>query len=406
MALNPSPLAPQSMPPLYPVKGLRLATAASGIKYKNRDDVMLMVADAAVVVAGALTRSKTCSAAVDWCKTVLSTGQARGILVNAGNANAFTGKRGLETIHRMADATAEALGVLPDDILLASTGVIGEPMDDAKITNHLPALIASLSDDGWAAGAAAIKTTDTFAKGASQQIEINGETITITGIAKGSGMIAPDMATMLAFIATDADIAADDLAAITRQVTDESFNAITVDGDTSTSDTVLVMATGKTSSRLTGSNLTAFASALKTVMVDLAKQIVCDGEGAEKFITITVTGAEHHTAARRIGLSIANSPLVKTAIAGEDANWGRVVMAVGKSGEAADRDKLSIAIGGTVIAKNGDRVDDYDETPVAAHMKTRNIYIDVDLGLGDGAAEVWTCDLTHGYISINADYRS
>ena len=406
MALKRSPLAPQSMATLFPVKGVRLATAASGIKYKNRDDVMLMVADETVVVAGALTRSKTCSAAVDWCKTVLETGQARGILVNAGNANAFTGKRGLETVHRMASATADALGVLPDDILLASTGVIGEPMDDGKITSHLPALIAGLSDDGWAAGAAAIMTTDTFAKGASKQIDINGETITITGIAKGSGMIAPDMATMLAFIATDADIAADDLAAITRQVTDESFNAITVDGDTSTSDTVLVMATGKTSSRLKGASLEAFAAALKAVMVDLAKQIVCDGEGAEKFITITVTGAEDDAAARRVGLCIANSPLVKTAIAGEDANWGRVVMAVGKSGEAADRDRLSIAIGGTVIAQNGDRVDDYDETPVVAHMKTRHINIDVDLGIGGGRTEVWTCDLTHGYISINADYRS
>ena len=249
-------------------------------------------------------------------------------------------------------------------------------------------------------------TTDTFAKAASRKVTINGEAITITGIAKGSGMIAPDMATMLAFIGTDAKIAKDDLAAMTRQVTDESFNAITVDGDTSTSDTVIVMATGQTGLETSGDGLTQFQAALKDVMVDLAQQIVRDGEGAEKLITITITGAEDDQSARRIGLAIANSPLVKTAIAGEDANWGRVVMAVGKSGEPADRDRLSISIGGTVIAHNGDRVDDYDETPVADHMKTRDIHIDVDLGLGHGQAQVWTCDLTHGYITINADYRS
>ncbi len=406
-----SPLAPSSMPELHPVAGIKLATAASGMKYKGRDDIMLMVANDKAVVAGALTRSKTCSAAVDWCKEVLQTGTAKAVLVNAGNANAFTGKRGLASVDRMAKASADAFSaapedILPTDILLASTGVIGEPMDDEVITGYLPQLTANLSDQSWADAAAAIMTTDTFAKAASQKVTIDGETITITGIAKGSGMIAPDMATMLAFIGTDAKIAKDDLAAITRQVTDESFNAITVDGDTSTSDTVIVMATGQTGPEISGEGLTQFQAALKDVMVDLAQQIVRDGEGAEKLITITVTGAEDDQSARRIGLAIANSPLVKTAIAGEDANWGRVVMAVGKSGEPADRDRLSISIGGTVIAQNGDRVDDYDETPVAAHMKTRDIHIDVDLGLGHGQAQVWTCDLTHGYITINADYRS
>ena len=406
-----SPLAPSSMPELHAVAGIKLATAASGMKYKGRDDIMLMVADDKAVVAGALTRSKTCSAAVDWCKEVLKTGSAKAVLVNAGNANAFTGKRGLASVDRMAKASADALSVapeviLPKDILLASTGVIGEPMDDQVITGYLPQLIANLSDQSWADAAAAIMTTDTFAKAASQKVMISGETITITGVAKGSGMIAPDMATMLAFVGTDAKITKEDLAAITRQVTDESFNAITVDGDTSTSDTVIVMATGQTGPEISGDGLTQFQAALKDIMVDLAQQIVRDGEGAEKLITITVTGAEDDQSARRIGLAIANSPLVKTAIAGEDANWGRVVMAVGKSGEPADRDRLSILIGGTVIAQNGDRVDDYDETPVAAHMKTRDIKVDVDLGLGQGQAQVWTCDLTHGYITINADYRS
>ena len=401
-----SPLAPSSMPELHPVAGIKLATAASGMKYKGRDDIMLMVADDKAVVAGALTRSKTCSAAVDWCKDVLKTGTAKAILVNAGNANAFTGKRGLASVDRMAKASADAFSVAPEDILLASTGVIGEPMNDQAITGYLPKLTANLSDQSWADAAAAIMTTDTFAKAASRKVTINGEAITITGIAKGSGMIAPDMATMLAFIGTDAKISKDDLATITHQVTDESFNAITVDGDTSTSDTVIVMATGQTGLEISGDGLTQFQAALKDVMVDLAQQIVRDGEGAEKLITITITGAEDDQSARRIGLAIANSPLVKTAIAGEDANWGRVVMAVGKSGEPADRDRLSISIGGTVIAQNGDRVDEYDETPVAAHMKTRDIHIDVDLGLGHGQAQVWTCDLTHGYITINADYRS
>ena len=406
MALKTSPLAPERMADLHPVAGIQLATAASGMKYKGRDDVMLMTADNPVVVAGAVTKSKTCSAAVDWCKSVMAEGMGKAILVNAGNANAFTGQRGLDSVQRMAEATADVMSCQASHVLLASTGVIGEPLDDQLITGYLPQLKSDLAEDKWADAAAAIMTTDTFAKAASRQIEIDGVLITITGIAKGSGMIAPDMATMLAFIATDADISADDLGPITKQITDESFNAITVDGDTSTSDTVVMMATAKTGNRLSGESLEIFAKTFKAVMVDLAQQIVRDGEGAEKFITIRVKGAEDDAAARRIGLVIANSPLVKTAIAGEDANWGRIVMAVGKSGEKADRDRLSIAIGGVVIARDGNPVEGYDETPVTAHMKTRDIEIDVDLGIGSGQAEVWTCDLTHGYISINADYRS
>ncbi|MGU9961967.1 MAG: bifunctional glutamate N-acetyltransferase/amino-acid acetyltransferase ArgJ [Candidatus Puniceispirillales bacterium WSBS_2018_MAG_OTU23] len=410
-----SPLAPSKPPRLYPVDGIKLAVAASGMKYQSRNDVMLMVADDTAVVAGTLTQSKTCSAAIDWCKSVLIKGKSRAILVNAGNANAFTGKQGAASVNRCADKTAAAIDDRPDRILLASTGVIGEEMEDRLITDQLPSMTASLADDGWAAAAAAIMTTDTFAKASSTKVMIDGTNITITGIAKGSGMIAPDMATMLAFIGTDANISASDLAPITHNTTDVSFNAITVDGDTSTSDTVIVMATGKaagkTGAPLTGDGLTSFAAALKLVMVDLAQQIIRDGEGASKFVTIDVTGAigsgaKADAAARRVGLAIANSPLVKTAIAGEDANWGRVVMAVGKSGEAADRDLLSISIGNIVIAKDGQRINGFDEAPVAEHMKGQNILIAVDLGLGNGRARVWTCDLTHGYIDINADYRS
>ena len=401
-----SPLAPTASPMLHPVPGLRLATAESGLKYQGRDDVMLMVADDIATVAGAVTRSKTCSAAVDWCKSVLAGGMARGVLVNAGNANAFTGQIGANSVTTCAETMASTLDVAADQILLASTGVIGEPMDEGLILSHLPAMMTRLDGNAWGDAAKAIMTTDTFAKAASTQIELAGELITITGIAKGSGMIAPDMATMLAFIGTDAVIGAGDLAAMTSAVTDQSFNAITVDGDTSTSDTVVVMATGRTGSLLAGDDLIAFQSALLAIMEDLAQLIIRDGEGASKFITITVTGAEDDAAARRIGLAIGNSPLVKTAIAGEDANWGRVVMAVGKSGEAADRDRLKISIGGVLIAADGQRIADYDEAPVAAHMKGQEINIDVDLGLGTGRARVWSCDLTHGYIEINADYRS
>ena len=401
-----SPLAPETLGELSSVPGIKLATVATGMKYKGRDDVMLMVADTSATIAGSLTTSKTCSAAVDWCRKVLMNETGKAILVNAGNANAFTGKRGLESVDRCANAAGNSLGVNADQILLASTGVIGEPMDDQLITRRLDELIDQLDETSWHDAAKAIMTTDTFAKATSKRVEINGALITITGIAKGSGMIAPDMATMLSFIGTDANIESEELKKITKAVVDESFNGITVDGDTSTSDTVIVMASGCAGQKLDQSGLQLFKESLKDVMVDLATQIVKDGEGASKFITIDVVGAEDNDAARRIGLAIANSPLVKTAIAGEDANWGRIVMAVGKSGEYADRDKLSIAMGGVVIAKDGERVEGYDEAPVAAHMKGQNIDITVNLDIGSGTARVWTCDLTHGYIEINADYRS
>ena len=414
-----SPLAPEKMPDLLPVKGFRLAVAESGIKYQDRPDLMLLLADQPAVIAGVLTTSRTASAPVDWCRKVLEGGTARAVFVNAGNANAFTGQAGVDTVEKTALALADSIRASDGEVLLASTGVIGEPLDAGLMIRHLPAMQQSMNEaasshqdlgQDWEQAAEAIRTTDTFAKATSRRLTLNGVEVTITGIAKGSGMIAPDMATMLSFIATDAAIAPAVLQAMTRRIADRSFNAITVDSDTSTSDTVLVLASGMAGnaeiSDPASRDAEDFAAALHDLMVELAQLIVRDGEGATKFITITVAGAEDDQAARRMGLAIANSPLVKTAIAGEDANWGRIVMAVGKSGEKADRDQLSIAMGGVVIARDGQRVADYDETPVAEHMKGQEITIAVNAGVGDGAAVVWTCDLTHGYISINADYRS
>lgn len=414
-----SPLAPEKMPDLLPVKGFRLAVAESGIKYQDRPDLMLLVADQPAVIAGVLTTSRTASAPVDWCRKVLEGGTARAVFVNAGNANAFTGQAGVDTVEKTALAVADSIRASDGEVLLASTGVIGEPLDAGLMIRHLPAMQQSMNEaasshqdlgQDWEQAAEAIRTTDTFAKATSRRLTLNGVEVTITGIAKGSGMIAPDMATMLSFIATDAAIAPAVLQAMTRRIADRSFNAITVDSDTSTSDTVLVLASGMAGnaeiSDPASRDAEDFAAALHDLMVELAQLIVRDGEGATKFITITVAGAEDDQAARRMGLAIANSPLVKTAIAGEDANWGRIVMAVGKSGEKADRDQLSIAMGGVVIAQDGQRVADYDETPVAEHMKGQEITIAVNAGVGDGTAVVWTCDLTHGYISINADYRS
>ena len=414
-----SPLAPEKMPDLLPVKGFRLAVAESGIKYQDRPDLMLLVADQPAVIAGVLTTSRTASAPVDWCRKVLEGGTARAVFVNAGNANAFTGQAGVDTVEKTALAVADSIRASDGEVLLASTGVIGEPLDAGLMIRHLPAMQQSMNEaasshqdlgQDWEQAAEAIRTTDTFAKATSRRLTLNGVEVTITGIAKGSGMIAPDMATMLSFIATDAAIAPAVLQAMTRRIADQSFNAITVDSDTSTSDTVLVLASGMAGnaeiSDPASRDAEDFAAALHDLMVELAQLIVRDGEGATKFITITVAGAEDDQAARRMGLAIANSPLVKTAIAGEDANWGRIVMAVGKSGEKADRDQLSIAMGGVVIARDGQRVADYDETPVAEHMKGQEITIAVNAGVGDGTAVVWTCDLTHGYISINADYRS
>ena len=411
MGAKVSPLAPTVFHPLPALAGVRLSARECGVRYKGRKDVMLMEVAAGSTIAGVLTRSLTCSAPVDICRKHLKGGKARAILVNAGNSNAFTGKAGVDAVDRCLKATAKALKCPPREIYIASTGVIGEPLNDKAITGNLPALIKDLSADAWNDGARAIMTTDTFEKIASRTARIGDAEVTINGIAKGSGMIAPDMATMLAFVATDAKIPAGILQTLLAKAADRSFNCITVDGDTSTSDTLLLVATGqgpkhKKPASATDPILKDFRAALESLLTDLAVQVVQDGEGAEKLITIDVTGAASTAAARRIGLAIANSPLVKTAIAGEDANWGRIVMAVGKSGEKADRDKLAISIGGVEITRNGQRRPDYDETPVAAHIKTRDVHIGVDVGVGKAKARVWTCDLTHRYIEINADYRS
>ena len=414
-----SPLAPDEMPKLAAVKGVSLATAASGMKYQGRDDVLLMVFDPPAAVAGVMTRSSTAAASVDWCREVLKQGEARALLVNAGNANAFTGIKGETVALNCASAVASALSCPPQQILLASTGVIGEPMDHSLITSLVPQMVKSADNTGddntdwqkaaWRA-AEAILTTDTFAKAASRTTSIGGVQVRITGIAKGSGMIAPDMATMLGFIVTDAKIDASVLRKLLLEANEHSFNSITVDSDTSTNDTVIVAATGKADNpaptSADDSLLVDFKVALHALMVELACLIVRDGEGASKFITITINGAESEAAARRVGLAVGNSPLVKTAIAGGDANWGRIVMAVGKSGEKIIRDRLEISIGGVKITENGARHPDYREELVAEHMKGSEISIKIDLNLGDGAAVVWSCDLTKRYIEINADYRS
>lgn len=401
-----SPLAPASFPNLAPIAGLSLAVAATGVKYQNRDDLLLMAFDEGTSLAGVFTKSATASAPVLASREVAKGGVVRAILVNAGNANAFTGALGIQTVEACTSALGQVLEVAPSQIATASTGVIGEPLDPASITSFFEELKNTAGTATWQQAADAIRTTDTFAKGASQSVTISGTSYHISGIAKGSGMIAPDMATMLGFIATDAGIEQQALAAMLSRLTEDSFNAITVDSDTSTSDSVYLAATGTAGTIATEADLSQFEAALRLVMIDLATQIVRDGEGASKFITIDVTGAYDDASARRIGLAIGNSPLVKTAIAGEDANWGRIVMAVGKAGEPADRDKLAITIGGVAITHEGQRRDDYDEAPVAAYMKGDEIHIGVDVGIASGAARIWTCDLTHGYITINADYRS
>jgi glutamate N-acetyltransferase/amino-acid N-acetyltransferase len=406
-----SPLAPASFPNMPALAGVRLASGTCGIRYKGRTDVLLVEFAPDTTVAGTFTRSLTASAPVEWCRKAVRGGRARGLIVNSGNANAFTGKAGIQAVEHTVEAAADLFACRPSQIFVASTGVIGEPLPADKIVRALPVLKNGLAPAVWEQGARAIMTTDTFPKGAARTAVIGDTPVAIAGIAKGSGMIAPDMATMLAFIFTDANIPAMALKAMLAPGVDRSFNAITVDSDTSTSDTVLLFATGEGPQHppvkdAADPNLADFRVKLDQVLVDLAQQIVRDGEGASKFITITVAGAEHDRAARRIGLAIANSPLVKTAIAGEDANWGRIVMAVGKAGERADRDRLSIAIGGIAVARDGGVVPGYDETPVVNHMKGREIEITVDVGVGHGQATVWTCDLTHGYIDINAHYRS
>ena len=404
-----SPLAPAHFPALPPIAGVRLATARAGYKAWDRDDLTLAVFAPGTAVAALTTRSRCPSPEVEWVRAALAQGEARALVVNAGNSNAFTGAVGAAAVRTVTETAAAALGCAPETVFTASTGVIGVPLPADKARAGLTAAFAKLaagSDATWEAAADAIGTTDTFPKGAGETLLLGGRTIHIAGIAKGSGMIAPDMATMLAFVFTDAPVAAPALQAMLARAAEASFHRITVDGDTSTSDTLLAFATGAAGGAALGEPDCAFKAALTRVCADLARQIVADGEGAEKFITVRVTGAETARAAHRIALSIANSPLVKTAVAGGDANWGRVVMAVGKAGEMADRDRLAIAFGQTVVARDGAVVPGYDEGPVTAHLTGRDVSIHVDLGLGGGAAEVWTCDLTHGYIAINADYRS
>jgi len=408
-----SPFAPKEPPHLPAIDGARFAACAAGIRYPGRTDLLLALFDPGTAVAGVLTQSKTASAPVEWCRARLEHGMARALVVNSGNANAFTGRRGREAVKLTAEAAAVAANCLEADIYLASTGVIGEPLDPSKFTGLLAGLAAKGDPEGIDQAAQAIMTTDTYPKLATRQTEIEGVPVTINGIAKGAGMIAPDMATMLAFLFTDAAIEPAPLRDILGPAADATFNAITIDGDTSTNDTLLLFATGTAASRgaprigLPGDpRLAGFRAALTEVLLDLAHQVVKDGEGATKFVTVRVTGAETPAAARRIALAIANSPLVKTAIAGEDPNWGRIVMAVGKAGEAADRDKLAIWLGDIEVAKEGEVAPTYREELGAAYMKRPEIVITVDVAVGSAAATVWTCDLTADYIAINADYRS
>jgi glutamate N-acetyltransferase / amino-acid N-acetyltransferase len=405
-----SPLAPKTVPVLPSLAGLRLATAEAGIKYRNRTDVLCTLFEEGTQLAGVFTKSLCPSAAVDWCRSVLPHGKVRGLVVNSGNANAFTGLKGAKAAEETARLAAEAIGCTPHEIVLASTGVIGEPLDAQKFEGVLGDCVAKAKPENWEAASRAIMTTDTFAKLATRQIEIDGHRVTINAIAKGAGMIAPDMATMLAFVFTDAAIAAPALQTLLAEATDISFNCVTVDGDTSTSDTLLAFATGKAGhdfiTTAEDPRLDTFRQALQEILIELAQLVAKDGEGARKFITVEVTGAVDNASARRIALSIANSPLVKTAIAGEDANWGRVVMAVGKAGEPADRDRLSIAFGPISVAHHGERDPAYDEATTSAYMQGDAITIHVDIGLGGGRARIWTCDLTKAYVEINGDYRS
>ena len=409
MATPVSPLA-VSLPELPPLGGVRLGAAAAALRYQGRNDVVMFELAPGTTVAGVFTSNKCPGAPVDWCRAALKGGKARAVVVNAGNANVFTGKAGRDACAATAAAAGKLVGCPAKQVFIASTGVIGELLPYQKLIDALPALHGALRDDAWGDAARGIMTTDTFAKAATRTARIGDGEVRITGIAKGSGMIAPDMATMLCYIGTDAKIPAGVLQALLKKGVDASFNCTTVDSDTSTSDTVLVFATGQAKHPRVpaegGRMLGDFARALNDVLLDLALQVVRDGEGAQKLVRIDVSGAVNARSAKRIGLAVANSPLVKTAIAGEDANWGRIVMAVGKAGEPADRDKLSIGVGGVWMALDGGVVPGYDEAPVVRHMKGREVEIAIDLGLGRGKASVWTCDLTHGYIDINGSYRS
>jgi len=403
-----SPLA-SPFPALPPVAGVRVAVTRAGYKAWERTDLTYVALEAGTAVAGVTTQSKCPSPEVEWCRKALPLGRARALVVNAGNSNAFTGNRGRAAVEAIAARVAGHVRCEPSDVFVASTGVIGVPLPIDKAEAGIDAVLRA-PEASWRDAAETIGTTDTFAKGASATALVGGKTVTLVGIIKGSGMIAPDMATMLGFIFTDAAAEAAFLQAMLDAANKQTFSCITVDGDTSTSDTVLAFATGKAGNAPLASfdddGADAFQAALTDLCRQLAHLVVRDGEGASKFIQISVDGAESDASAHRIAMSIANSPLVKTAIAGEDANWGRVVMAVGKAGEPAERDLLSIRFGATQVARHGVAVEGYDEAPVAAHLKGQEIEIGVDLGLGEGRATVWTCDLTHGYISINADYRS
>jgi glutamate N-acetyltransferase / amino-acid N-acetyltransferase len=408
-----SPLAPKSYPDMPALAGVRIATAEAGIKYAGRTDLLTMVFDEGTRVAGVFTRSRCPSAPVEWCRDNLSGGGSRVLVVNSGNANAFTGRRGREATRMTAEAAARAAGCAPGEVFLASTGVIGEPLEAKRFTHLLKELTGRARPDGWLDAARAIMTTDTYPKVATARARLGDVEVTINGIAKGAGMIAPDMATMLSFVATDAPIGEKALQAMLSKQVGPTFNAITVDGDTSTSDTLMLFATGAAAARGApmiedprDARLAGFRRALGKVLKSLAMQVVRDGEGARKQVEIQVTGAKSSRSARKIALSVANSPLVKTAVAGEDANWGRVVMAVGKAGEPAERDLLSIWFGEIRVAHGGERDPDYSESAASTYMKRDEIVIRIDLGLGRGRATVWTCDLTKEYVAINGDYRS
>lgn len=408
-----SPLAPRKQPRMPAVPGVRIATAQAGIKYKGRTDLLAMVFDEGTTVAGVFTRSKCPSAPVEFCRANLPGGSARILVVNSGNANAFTGKRGRETTAATAAAAGKATACAESEVFLASTGVIGEPLDPARFAHLLDDLVDRAEPAMWTEAGKAIMTTDTYPKYATAKVLLGDVEVTINGIAKGAGMIAPDMATMLSFVATDAPIDAPVLQDMLSKGVGKTFNAVTVDSDTSTSDTLMLFATGAAETsgapRISDpkdARLSQFRRALNRMLKNLALQVVRDGEGARKQVEVTVTGAKSARSAKRVALSIANSPLVKTAIAGEDANWGRVVMAVGKAGEPADRDLLAIWFGDIRVAHEGERDPAYSEAETSAYMKQDEIVIRVDLGLGRGKATVWTCDLTKEYVAINGDYRS
>src|SRR5712691_7179052 len=408
-----SPLAPTDVSAMPAIAGVRLATAAAGIRYQGRTDVLLAILDKGTTVAAVFTKSKCPSAPVEWCRAKLKAGKARALVVNSGNANAFTGKTGRQSTALTASIAAKAVACSSNEVFLASTGVIGEPLDASKFDGVLGGLAGSAEPGEWLGAAKAIMTTDTFPKVATATVKLGKTAVTINGMAKGAGMIAPDMATMLSFIFTDAPISAPALQSLLKSGVEDTFNAVTIDGDTSTSDTLLAFATGAAAangapkiSRASDPRLKAFVKAFRDVLANLSEQVARDGEGARKLVEIIVEGATTKASARKIAMSVANSPLVKTAIAGEDANWGRVVMAVGKAGEKADRDKLSIWFGGIRVAHKGERDPAYDETQVSAAMKRPEITLKVALGLGRARDRVLTCDLTKEYVAINGDYRS